>query len=723
MAKAQPKLILSPSRDIPFDKLVLSQANVRAVKNGVTLEDLADDIDRRGLLHGLNVRPVVDEEDQETGMFEVPAGGRRYRALEIFVKRKRFAKDGPVPCVVKAANDPVSAEEDSLAENTFREPLHPLDEFRAMKRLADKGQGDEEIAAHFRVTSAVVRQRLKLASVSPTLHEFYAEGEMTLDQLMAFSVNEDHARQEQVWELLKHSYNRSAGFIRARMTENAVRAYDRRARFVGAEAYNAAGGAVLRDLFEPDDGGWLQDAALLDRLVAEKLEAEAEAIRAEGWKWVVVAVQLAYGQMGQMDELDPVETPLTDEQKARIGELQSEMEAMEAEYGSLAELPNEVAARLEEVEEELDELLNPEPVYAAADMARAGVFISLDEGGALCIDRGYVRPEDMLVDEPDVGDDEIGEGADESDSQDDVGGQSGAGVDGARAVIMIGGHGARVEAEPEDEGDIVKPLPDRLVQELTAHRTLALQDAFAQAPSVAFIAVLHVMVLSVFYGTRWESCLGLSLTRTEFPFQGPSLKETAAAKALEARRKRWKERLPQSEHELWDALQAFDSNDQGALFAFCASTAVNAVREFAPRYDTGRITSGSVARRMAHADVLARAVGLDMVGAGWKPTVDNYLGRVTKTHILQAVGEGKGAQAASLIDHLKKDHMAREAERLLADTDWLPEPLRTPVLEGAGDGEADGEEADALPAFLAEEEGPVESAGDDEPDSHAIAAE
>src|SRR3546814_17491844 len=85
-------------------------------------------------------------------------------------------------------SDPISAEEDSLAENTHREQLHPLDQFRGMKRLIDQGDDIETIAAPFMTTPAVVRQRLKLASVSTALHEIYAEDGMTLDQLMAFSV-------------------------------------------------------------------------------------------------------------------------------------------------------------------------------------------------------------------------------------------------------------------------------------------------------------------------------------------------------------------------------------------------------------------------------------------------------------------------------------------------------------------------------------------------------
>ena len=101
MSKSKQKITLSASRDIPFNKLVLSQANVRRIKAGVSIEELAEDIARRTLLQSLTVRPVLDDDGAETGMFEVPAGGRRYRALELLVKQKRLAKTAPVPCVVR----------------------------------------------------------------------------------------------------------------------------------------------------------------------------------------------------------------------------------------------------------------------------------------------------------------------------------------------------------------------------------------------------------------------------------------------------------------------------------------------------------------------------------------------------------------------------------------------------------------------------------------------
>src|SRR5258705_3790752 len=267
MAKAVQKIKLSPSRDIPFNKLVLAQSNVRRTKAGISIEDLAEDIARRSLLQSLNVRPISDAEGQETGMFEVPAGGRRYRALELLVKQKRLAKTAPVPCIVSDSTE-ITAEEDSLAENVHRVALHPLDQFRAFQTLREQGRSEEDIAAIFFVSVNVVKQRLRLAAVSPKLLDVYADDGMPLEQLMGFSVTAEHARQERVWESVNKSGYDEPYQIRRLLTERAARASDKRARFVGLSAYDTAGGNMLRDLFEEDGGGWLEDVALLERLVA-----------------------------------------------------------------------------------------------------------------------------------------------------------------------------------------------------------------------------------------------------------------------------------------------------------------------------------------------------------------------------------------------------------------------------------------------------------------------
>ena len=666
MAKSPPKITLSVSRDIPFDKLVLSQSNVRRVKAGVSIEELAEDIARRTLLQSLTVRPVLDESGAETGMYEVPAGGRRYRALELLVKQKRLARTAPVPCIVRTGG---IAEEDSLAENVQRAPLHPLDQFRAFLALREKGQSEEDIAAAFFVSVAVVRQRLRLASVSPKLLEVYAEDGMSLDQLMAFTVNPDHARQEQVWEALQRVPARQTYQIRRMLTEDTVRASDRRARFVGIADYEAAGGIVLRDLFESDDGGWLQDPALLDRLVAAKLEKEAETVRAEGWKWVEVAPDFPYGHTYGLRRLSGKEVPLTKKETKARDALKAELDKLEKKYADAEEIPEEVDARLGEIETALGEFEERPVVYDASEIARAGVFISIGTDGTLHVERGYVRPEDeepvasrrQRGDEEDAGENSTGTAA--------AKGANGASAT-SRAPSPSPGH-PPTESDEEDEG--FRPLSDRLMTELTAHRTLALREAVANDPDTAYLAILHALCLKLFYRLGLDSCLEVDAKSVLFGSQVEGLGGMAYATAIDARHGAWSAQLPKDTADLWDVLCGLDSDSRQALFAHCVGLTINATCQ---PYDRRP-------KAIAHADRVAEAVQLDMAEAGWRPTAATYLGRVTKARILEAVREAKGEQAAQLIEDLKKADMAREAERLLDGTGWLPEPLRLRVADAS----------------------------------------
>jgi ParB family chromosome partitioning protein len=207
-----------------------------------------------------------------------------------------------------------------------------------------------------------------------------------------------------------------------------------------------------------------------------------------------------------------------------------------------------------------------------------------------------------------------------------------------------------------------------LVTELTSHRTLGLRQALGERPDVAFLAALHALTLKTFYHYGSDSCLELDVKSVNFSAQAPGLNDSTSAEAIRVRHESWAKALPKESADVWEALQEWDGDSQAGLFAHIVSLSVNAVHESWNRRP----------RAFAHADHLAQAVNLDMAAAGWKPTVDNFLGRVTKARILQAVAEAKGQRAADRIEHMKKGEMAVEAETLLADTGWLPEPLRTP---------------------------------------------
>lgn len=665
------KIMLNGVSDVPLNKLIRSQANVRRIKAGVSIEDLAEDIARRGLIQSLAVRPVLDGEGQETGVYEVPAGGRRFEALKLLAKQKRLSKTVRVPCIVRT--DGIAAE-DSLAENTMREALHPLDQFRAFQTLREHGLGDEEIAARFFVTPAVVRQRLKLVAASPNLLDLYAAGELSLEQLMAFCVTSDHARQEAVWEALKRGYNNEPYYIRRLLTEGAVKASDKRAVFVGAQVYEDAGGVIERDLFHEDGGGYFGDVALLDRLVAEKLGTEADAVRAEGWTWVEVAAEHPYGHTFGLRRLYPATEPMSEAEQAERDALQAEYDALEAEHAAAPELPQEVDARLGELEAALARLDERPALFEPDEIARAGAYVSLDATGRPKIERGFVRSED---EEPVVreADDTLGhvEGQNGDEPTSDVPSPA----------------AATPAAEVDEDEDPSGRVSDRLLTELTAHRTLSLRAALANDPDAAFLTVLHALALRTFYGSySVDTCLDIEARSVPLGSHAPGLDDSSAGRTLTKLHEEWSRQMPSQATGVWAFMLDLDHDSRAALLAFCVSRSVNAV---ALPYDRRPAA-------IAHADRLSELVRLDMAGEGWAPTVENYLGRVTKAQILASVREAKGAEAAAFISHLGKAEMAREAEALLGGTGWLPLALRTPgfaspPLQFAAEDEAQAEDA------------------------------
>jgi ParB family chromosome partitioning protein len=316
--------------------------------------------------------------------------------------------------------------------------------------------------------------------VSPALLDVYAEDGMTLDQLMAFTVSGDHERQEQVFERLKVSYDKQPYVIRRMLTEGAVRVPDKRAQFIGIEAYVEAGGAILRDLFQGDDGGWLQDVALVNRLVAEKLEREAEPIRLEGWKWIEVAPDFAYGHTYGLRQLRGEATQLSPQEQSARDALQAEYDRLGETNADSEELSEEVDRRLAEIETALAAFDERPMTFDPAEIVRAGAFVGIDGTGRLRVERGFVRSEDEtpVETEPDAA----------TDDRQDASAQPEREVD-----AQPGRESAELE---EDEGS--KPLPDRLMTELTAYRTLALRHALGVQPDVAFLATLHALCVKAF---------------------------------------------------------------------------------------------------------------------------------------------------------------------------------------------------------------------------------
>ena len=352
---------------ISLSKLVPSPANARRTGAGLGIEALAASIGAHGLLQSLVVRPALDGQGQATGKYEVAAGGRRLAALKLLAKCRRIGKGAAIPCRVL---DGVDGAEASLAENVVRVDMHPADQFEAFARLHQDGAGlgIEDIAARFGVSAHTVRQRLRLAIVSPALVQAYRDGALTLDHMAAFAATEDQAAQERVHGQLQ-DWQRHPDAIRRLLTNALVPVSDRRVAFAGLDAYTAAGGTVQRDLFSEDGGGWIADASLLERLVAERMEREAEQVRAEGWAWVAVGPDAQAGAW-RCRRVWPRKAAPAPEDDARRTELASRYDELAAEHnGSADDLPENVAAELDSIEAELAALEAREDVWTPADVA------------------------------------------------------------------------------------------------------------------------------------------------------------------------------------------------------------------------------------------------------------------------------------------------------------------------------------------------------------------
>ncbi len=608
---------------IPLNKLVPSSENVRKTGATAGVAELAAQIKTHGLLQNLTVRPVAG------GKFEVIAGRRRLAALKRLARNKDIAKLIEVPCNVIEEGD---AGEISLVENFGQLPMHPADQFDAFRDLAEKESGPEEIAARFGCSPLIVRQRLKLASVSPRLIKTYRAGSMTLDQLMAFTVSDDLAAQEAAW-FRQPDWNRDPATLRRTLTRAHVEASDRRVRLVGIDAYVAAGGHVLRDLFATEHEGYLTDPALLDRLVVERLEREAEAIRAEGWKWIEIGPDLDYAALRSFYRIYPQAPPLAPERQAELGSLTAEYETLIEEYGEDA--PEPQCAKVVSLAERIEALSPSERVWSPESIARAGVMLGIGHAGQLVVERGLVRREDAT-----------------------------------HAEQGDGNPGRRRRPRSADSGE-AGDLSAALIEDLTAQRTAALRAVLAGNPDVALAAIVHAMALALFYDHRnSKSCLSLRIETNDLRVSAKASAEAPATAALAERHAGWLDQLPQDDDDLWMWCLGQGSETLLSLLAHCAACSLDAVRR--PHHHADR--------QIAHADQLATVLSLDM-REWWTPTAESYLGRVSKQRILEAVSEGVSPEAADNLRKLPKTALIAHAGERLTGSGWLPSLLRAPAGE------------------------------------------
>jgi ParB family chromosome partitioning protein len=668
-------------KTIPMNKLVRSARNVRRASDPQADFQLKADIEARGLLQNLVVTSVA----KPKGSFAVEAGGRRLRALQSLVEDGKLSKSHEVCCLV-IEGGPAVAQEASLAENFQRLAMNPADECVAFHQLIEQGSDIDGIARRFGLTTRFVEGRLRLANLAPIVFDALGSGEISLEVAKAYATTPDRQRQAYVFEQMGRSYNAAhPDSIRRMMTQATASATDRRARFVGEEAYLVAGGRIERDLFADDAATRWLDIAILERLACEKMEALAGQATAEaGLGWVRPSLDswIGHAQTEGLHRVHLETQPLSDTEIAQIDSLEAEIEelAESLEHDEMDEPSRDlVEAKIRKIGEQIDAIVNKPPVIDDELKPQVGTFLILDE-------QGVPKLHPALY------------------SEAPLNGEATSSGDGSTAV------------EPAAGGKREAGLSQRLIDELAMQRRDILAAHVASDPALALDLAIFLMVdREAGYSAerRGTSLSALAPQDPVFGFKTPEAPATLArAEAEEGLDRSWIEE--KSRAARFDAFRALSEEARAAWLG----------------YAVGRTLEASLNlpgdRSCSFHDHLGQLLGID-VARWWRPTGANYFDRVPKGVTLAALAEVGGPALAARYAKVKKTELAQSCERIFsgdfiaeievkeAALAWVPnvmrfaaaEPQSRPAESEVHETEAPlGESADAgatSPVELAEE--------------------
>jgi len=690
-------------RLIPLDQLELSPLNVRKVAASATDDaELLASIHENGIKQNLVVHALPE------GKFAVDAGGRRLKALKQLASDGVIPNDHPVSCLVE---DEQNAIVTSTTENLQRAAMHPADQFEAFAQMIAEGRKEDDIALKFGVSVDLVRRRLKLARIAPELIEQFRAGEMTLECVMAFTLTDDHDRQLTVWNAVKDSYHIHPQSIKRQLTETAHSASSSIGRFVGIETYEAAGGVLLRDLFDDNAAAHMENPELLERLAIEKLQDAAKAYEAD-WKWVEVHLSVDYGAFRSFGRVYPQDIEPDADLLAEENALMAREEELAAgnDGADWTDAEADEYYAIEPRLREIEALQKARQPYAAADQAIAGCVVTIGHDGMLRVEKGLVRPEDIPVaaeqtEDPADGDAEIAV---------------------TRPNVTPPKSSAPVPiSDPATTLRKADGISASLADELRASRQHILRAHLAADYDVAFDAMLYALceqALSRSYGTE---ALNISIS----PFLAQNREtlhaDTVAQKMLDALEQdlavEWM-RLEKPDD--FRAMSAIPLPQKQALFAWAVGLAIKP-----------QLLSDN------HPTPIIEEIGsrLDVdVAACWRPTASTYWGRVNKGHAVSMARKLVGDDYAEERSRERKGDIAAAMERAFAENAaetegfeavvasktarWLPDGMafqgvddlmetfsspRTSDVDPAGDdgeiaSDADDSAPDALPAFLSE---------------------
>jgi ParB family chromosome partitioning protein len=635
---------------IPLNKLVPSTRNVRRQSDPAADAELKADIEARGLLQNL----IVTAAKKPRGRFAVEGGGRRLAALLALAAEDKLPDDFPVPCLV-LDDIGTNAAEASLAENFQRLALNPADECLAFQHFIEKGSDVAGVARRFGLTVRFVEGRLRLAALAPVVFDALASGEITLDIAKAYATTPDQERQAYVFEQMATSYKGAhPDSIRRMMTQTTVAASDPRARFVGEDAYVAAGGRVERDLFADDQSTRWLDIALLERLATEKLEAAAAQAAAEsglGWVRPSLDLHLGWQQTEGLQRIALEAPPLTPDEEAQVTGLEasaSEQIAILEDDSASDEERAAADAELERLEGAIEAITDKPPVIDAATRPTVGTFLVLGRDG-------QPRLHDAVYAEKPVAplDADGGDAPDEPD---------------APAAGKRGG------------------FTQRLTGELAIQRRDILALHVANDPDFALDLAIFLMVDRTGYGERNGS--SLSARRPSDPvlgFKTPHAAATIAGDAAEAALDRsWSEHGTLAAR--FDAFRALGADARAAWLGYAVAGTLEASLHLPG------------ASACTFHDHLGALLNID-TARWWRPTGANFFDRVAKPVMFEALGDIGGPALAARYAGSKKAELAQTCERIFAGDfigevevkqaaiAWVPAAMRFGNSHGASETE------------------------------------
>ncbi|HID3974811.1 TPA: ParB/RepB/Spo0J family partition protein [Enterobacter cloacae] len=627
---------------VPLSDLVKSPLNVRTIPYSVdSVRGLADSIEALGLLQNLIVHTLAD------GKSGVAAGGRRLTALNLLAQEGRLDEGHTV--MVKRVSDDIAALA-SVAENEQRAAMHPAEQIAGFRTLAEQGKTPAQIGDALGFGSRHVQRMLKLANLAPSLMDRLAQDELTVDQCQALCLEDDQARQVHVYESVKASWsNAPAHLIKRAVTDSEISTDSAKFRFIGRDAYEAAGGCVREDLFSQEEGDGTADSVLVERLVQEKLEQIAQDIQQrEGWTWSRGrAARIWYhGEDGnefvQPDEPDPVYTP----------EQQQRLDALHEEWSSYDSRCDETDA----LEAEIDAIEQAAEISAWTDDMKsgAGVMVSLYEG-QVYVQRGIRLKADMP------------EETEESSS------------------------GATVPFTSR-QTDASEGISLPLLTKMSSERTLAVQAALMQQPEKAVALMVWRLCTSVFAGCGTATHpfrISLTVSHGSLTENAPSGKSGAAYDLLMQEKARLQALLPAGWEKDFTTFFALDGGVLMSLMAFCTACSVDGVQT----RDMGHTSRSTL-------DTVEAAIGFHLRD-WWQPTKENYFSGLKHPQIVTSLKEAGLTGAAGDAEKMKKGDAAAHAEHFMQHTRWVPAWLKGPepaAESGADDANSDTDTTDTAHA-------------------------